>query len=928
LKGVLLKSDNILKVLLSIFLILFVNNYSYCEIHTATITVDNTLSDHVITSNIEWLSDESTTWTIEQVPAKLFKPLTSTGLGRQQGNIWVRFSLHNKSAKLVSAVLNNGDRHVDEIELYVLDSQGVLINHDVNGVEYAFSDRTLQSTSIVFPVEIDAGENLQVYLKVRSQFIIQITPSLKSYAQFYNREQTSSLVAYTFYGVIIGLMLYNALIWISVREVEFALFVMFVALWGVTTMANDGLIYRIWPYELFGRYPPWLFYVLCGTAMTSTSVFTIVYLRLKEHSALYLWAQYILAFFGVVIAIGPLLFSLSTVMILGLALITMISLVNIITGLLMVRSGSRHAVEYTLAFGIMFIVYVFAGVSVYGLLDNYSDSQFYVRLGLLFPVLLFAVGIGNNMNRSKQDAVELQREADAANYAAAFKSRFLATMSHEIRTPMNGVLGMIQMLMGTNLNQRQKQFTEIIDSSGRALLSVINDILDISKLESGETLLEKSTIKLEDFLDECIDVFSALNRLGKLQFNVFIAADTPAYFVGDFSRIRQIVINLLGNAFKFTDHGSVSISVSIEEKNKDLSLVFAIHDTGVGIDAKALKGLFSPFTQADESTSRKFGGTGLGLAICKELSDAMDGDIWVESVLKEGSTFYFQLPYIAVELKIDTEEVLITPALNGKKVLVVDDDPAFFRTIDMTLKSWGMTVYCASSGAAVLPMLLETTIDIMLLDNQLADGKGLSLVSKVRDLPGYHTLPIVSISAGYDIPADELLTELGIASHLIKPIKFRSLRKIVLEHLSSDIELNEIDRGLDLPGITVLVVEDNIINQIVIKNMLLTLGIVPQVCDDGQQGLDRFVEGLQPGNKPFDLVLMDCEMPVLDGYATTRGIREYESSQQSGSHVPIIGVSAHAMEEHKNRALQAGMNLYLTKPIQMEDLRNAIVSLR
>jgi len=199
---------------------------------------------------------------------------------------------------------------------------------------------------------------------------------------------------------------------------------------------------------------------------------------------------------------------------------------------------------------------------------------------LLFPVLLFAVGIGNNMNRTKQETIELQREADVANYAAAFKSRFLATMSHEIRTPMNGVLGMIQMLMGTDLSRRQRQFTEIIDSSGKALLSVINDILDISRLESGEVLLEKSTISLEDLLDECIDVFSALNRSGKLKFNVFIATDTPVYFVGDFSRIRQVVINLLGNAFKFTDDGSVAISVSIEAKTEGLTLVFAISDTG------------------------------------------------------------------------------------------------------------------------------------------------------------------------------------------------------------------------------------------------------------------------------------------------------------------------------------------------------------
>jgi len=917
---------NIFKLLLYVFALFFISGYSYSD--TAAITVDNTVGDHVITSNVEWMNDKGASWTIEQVPGQLFKPLTSTGLGRQQGDVWVRFSVHNNSAEMVSAVFNSGDRHVGEIEFYVLDSRGNIIDYDVNGIDYAFSHRALKSTSVVFPLEVGAREYLQIYLKVRSQFIIQISPSLKSYAQFYNQEQISSLVAYTFYGVIIGLMLYNALIWISVREVEFALFVMFVALWGVTTMANDGLIYRIWPYDLLGRYPPWLFYVLCGAAMASTSVFTIVYLRLRAYSPFYLWFQYVLAFFGAIVAIGPLLFSLSTVMMLGLTLITMITLVNIVTGLMMIRSGSRHAIEYTLAFGIMFVVYVFAGVSVYGLLENYSDSQFYVRLGLLFPVLLFAVGIGNNMNRTKQETIELQREADVANYAAAFKSRFLATMSHEIRTPMNGVLGMIQMLMGTDLSRRQRQFTEIIDSSGKALLSVINDILDISRLESGEVLLEKSTISLEDLLDECIDVFSALNRSGKLKFNVFIATDTPVYFVGDFSRIRQVVINLLGNAFKFTDDGSVAISVSIEKKTEGLTLVFAISDTGVGIDAKVQQGLFNPFTQADESTSRKFGGTGLGLAICKELVEVMGGEIWVESVLEEGSTFYFQLPYMVMGLELDADEALTTSALSGKSVLVADDDPAFFHTMEMTLTSWGMSVYGASSCATVIPMLLETTIDIMLLDNRLPDGEAFALLSKVRDLPGYRALPIVSISAGDDIPADELLAQHGIVNHLIKPMKFRSLRTMLLESLSDAVEANAIVENMDLQGMTVLVVEDNITNQIVIENMLLTLGIVSQVCDDGQQGLERYLKGLQPDNKPFDLVLMDCEMPVLDGYATTRRIREYELAQQAGSKVAIIGVSAHAMEEHKNRALQAGMNLYLTKPLKMEDLRSAIVSLR
>ena len=525
-----------IKLFSAIITLLLLAVYSHSS--SAAMQVKNSMDSLLATSKIAWLSDEAASLSIDNVLKSSFMPLTASSVGWEEGHVWIRFSVHNTSGNTVNAILDNGDRHVEEIEIFVIDSEGNTVFHDTNGIGRAFSERTLQSTATVFPLAVDAEQDVKVYLKIKSKFRMDIKSALYSYAQFYNAEQLSNFIAYPFYGVMIGLLVYNALIWLSTKDVLFAVFGLYIICWGLFIAANDGLIYRLWPYNLFGSYPQLLYYVFFGAGTFSTSVFTIIFFRLRKHRSPYLFIHYGLCLLGCVYCISPLFVSLAVALVLGVLLISLVLGINILIGIIMIKNRRRHAMEYTGASSVLLSFYLLTGLSLFGLLGSYTDPHIFLRLGLVLPVLLFGVGIGNNMNRFKGDARILQREADVANHTAAFKSRFLATMSHEIRTPMNGILGMIQVLRDTELNQNQKQFVEIIDSSGSSLLSIINDILDISRLESGEILLDYSNVKLEDLLDECIGVFTALNRTESVHFNIFIVPDTPSYFVGDFSRVE------------------------------------------------------------------------------------------------------------------------------------------------------------------------------------------------------------------------------------------------------------------------------------------------------------------------------------------------------------------------------------------------------
>ncbi|MDX1692976.1 MAG: 7TM diverse intracellular signaling domain-containing protein [Ketobacteraceae bacterium] len=835
-------------------------------------------------------------------------------LGFTSDVVWVRFFVDPRSAE-GETLLEIANHKITHLQLYVA-RKGDAAHWQVRQSFVAsdslpLSERVYPHRHFIFPLALSPDRESQVLLRIENDYPVRLPLNLMQEAAFHQRDVDRTLFHGFYFGTVLIMAFYNLFIYFYVKDKSYATYVIFIVLFSAIVAVDKGLASQyLWPGHMEHDFRIYVVLVALGAA--SSVWFTVNFLSLREHAPRMLKGFYGLMTFWLVLAAVAIALPSKWVLMVEMIVLLPGGAALLWAGIYSWQKGVAAAPYYCISWCVViFGVFIYA-CYLLGLLPVSLVTEYSLQVGNIIEATLLSLGLAHRIK-------ELDREKQLADAKSEAKSEFLATMSHEIRTPMNGILGMAQLLRDTRLTQQQVSYLNTILGSGQTLLTVLNDILDYSKIEAGKLDMEHIHFNVRRLVDETAGVFAVKATEKGIYYNTYVAPRVPIKIKGDPTRVRQILTNFLSNAFKFTNTGRVTIYVKRGLEMNQLR--FEVHDSGIGIPQDKLASVFEEFSQADSSTSRQYGGTGLGLPISRRLVEMMGGSIGVDSVMGRGSVFWFSLPIegeIPFDRMPDRKDV---PSMEKFRFLQLSPDEEFLSQTRAYSEFWkfGLVTKHSIHGAVSEIDPSEPPFDYLIVDQYCEDFSYEAVSRELMQQPwAKGAQPILTMKPGSDRLAFEQLKPAPWIEEYpvsITRIQFRFLGKqgVKLKQPTSA------DLSQSFANMRVLLVEDNPVNARVAVAFLKKLGIKPKAVDSGEEALELVCHE----KRDFDLILMDCEMPGIDGYTTSRHIRDWELLHHQEP-VRICALSAHAMDAHRTKCLDSGMNDFLTKPLVFEELRQKV----